>query len=122
MCLSDCPVKKSSNVLAPQRRYFEGALQRARNKVGAEASFPNHQDYLTNVEMSWCSDAETTLCTATDAQGARLANSVEELAERCVKAEAGSDKQSKLIEDLQNQVDDLERFIRDGGPRRGNKS
>ena len=106
--------------LARQRRYFEGALQRARNKVGAQGCFPNHRDYLTNVEMCYVQEAAMSFC-QTIFPGDRPAT-IDDCGQRMVDAEGGSKKHQQIIEDLQDQVDDLERFIRDGGPGRGNKS
>jgi hypothetical protein len=92
--------------LARQRRYFEGALQRARNKVGAQGCFPNHRDYLTNVEMCYVQEAAMSFC-QTIFPGNRPAT-IDELGQRMVDAENGSSKKDRLIDDLRDEISDLE--------------
>jgi hypothetical protein len=108
--------------LSRQRRYLQGALRIAERIVQAQGFFPNHSDYLTNVEMAYVGMAAMSLCSVTDPYGSQLAKDVEGLAKRCVEAESGSSSKDKLIENLQDRVDDLERLNREGGPGRGNKS
>jgi hypothetical protein len=108
--------------LSRQRRYLQGALRIAERIVQAQGFFPNHNDYLTNVEIAYVGMAAMALCSVTDPYGSQLANDVEGLAKRCVEAESGSSSKDQLIENLQDRVDDLERLNREGGSGRGNKS
>jgi hypothetical protein len=105
-------------ILRPQRYYMEAALTRAKNRAKAMGVFPNRKDYMTTVEMFYVSDVSTALCTTVGADGGRLGNSLEEVAERCVKAEAGSVKQSKRIDELEDHIHELNRQI---GQIRGGK-
>ena len=54
-----------------------------------------------------------------DAQGRQLRNTVDELAERSLSAESASRKQSKLIEDLKYEIDELKEITRGYGTRKG---
>jgi hypothetical protein len=114
--------KETFECFARQRRYLQGALQRAKMMAGTEASYPNHNDYLARVEMLYVQEAGMSFCNVTDSWGSPLGKTVDEMAKRCVKAESGSSSKDKLIENLQDRVDDLERLNREGGPGRGNKS
>jgi hypothetical protein len=108
-------------ILRPQRFYMQGAFIRAKSRALAMGIFPNRNDYMTTVEKFYCADVATAMCTAVGADGGRLANSIEELSERCVKSEAGSSKLQTIIDSLRDEVDDLKTFIREAGPGRGNK-
>jgi len=114
--------KETFECFARQRRYLQGALQRAKMMAGTEASYPNHNDYLTKVEMLYVQEAGMAFCNVKDSMGGQLANSVEDLAQRCLDSESGRAKQSKLIDDLEDQVDTLTKLINGPGPGRGNKS
>jgi len=108
-------------MLRPQRYYMQAALTRAKNRAAAMGIFPNRNDYMTTVENFYCTDVATAMCTAVGADGGRLGNSIEEVAERCVKAEAGSAKLIKRIDELEDIVNAQDKLIREAGPGRGNK-
>jgi hypothetical protein len=91
--------------LARQRRYFEGALQRARNKVGAQGCFPNHRDYLTNVEMCYVQEAAMSFCQIIF-PGDRLAT-IDDCGQRMVDAENGNSKMDREIDDLYDEIGSL---------------
>jgi hypothetical protein len=91
--------------LARQRRYFEAALQRARDKVGAQGCFPNHRDYLTNVEMCYVQEAAMSFC-QTIFPGDRPAT-IDDCGQRMVDAENGNSKMDREIDDLYDEIGSL---------------
>jgi hypothetical protein len=91
--------------LARQRRYFEAALQRARNKVRAQGYFPNHRDYLTNVEMCYVQEAAMSFC-QTIFPGDRP-GTIDECGQRMVDAESGNSKKDREIDDLYDEIGSL---------------
>ena len=94
--------------LPRQRRYLQGAVQRAKNTVLAMGYYPNHNDYLTNLEMAYVGEAAMALCCVTDPYGSPLATTVTDLAKRCVEAEAGNSSKDKLIDALRDDIHDLQ--------------
>jgi hypothetical protein len=120
--ISELANKETFECFARQRRYLQGALRRAQDMVGASGYFPNHNDYLAKVEMLYVQEVGMAFCNVTDSLGGQLATTVDELARRCVNSEAGSSKQGKLMEDLQDRVDTLTDLINGPGPGRGNQS
>jgi hypothetical protein len=103
--------------LARQRRYFEAALQRARNKVGAQGCFPNHRDYLSNVEMFYVQEAAMSFCQIIF-PGDRP-NTIDELGQRMVDAENGNSKKDRVIDDLRDENHDLKlQLVREKGGRK----
>jgi hypothetical protein len=93
--------------LVVQRRYFEAARQRAIFSLPESWTFGNPKDYETHIQIRVALEAGMTFCNVKDALGGYLAPTVEGLAQRCVNAEAGSAKQAKLIEQLQDEIDEL---------------
>ena len=97
--------------LSRQRRYLQAALRIAESIVQAQGYFPNHNDYLTQVEMIYVGQAAMSLCSVTDPYGSQLANDVEGLAKRCVESESGRDSKDKLIDHLQGEIVDLKQQL-----------
>jgi hypothetical protein len=95
-----------------QRKHLENALRRARQSIGSPATFPNEDDYHTHVELAYANIVALEFCNVRDAQGTPLANNVDELAQRCLKAEADLRKQGQVISELQA-------HLNEGGPGRG---
>jgi hypothetical protein len=95
----DSEVLEPFEFLATQRRYFEAARQRAINTLTNPLLFGNPKDYETHVLMRISQEAGMTFCNVKDSMGGQLGSTVEELAQRCADAEAGSKKQNQIIED-----------------------
>ena len=91
--------------LARQRRYFEAALQRARNTVVAQGCFPNHRDYLSRVEMCYVQEAAMSFC-QTIFPGDRPAT-IDDCGQRMVDAENGNSKMDREIDDLYDEIGSL---------------
>jgi hypothetical protein len=94
--------------LVVQRRYFEAVRQRAINLLPESWTFGNPKDYETHIQIRMAQETGIAFCNTKDSLGGQLGNTVEDVAKRCVEAEAGSKKQSKIIDDLRDEVSDLE--------------
>jgi hypothetical protein len=105
------PPEEPREYLVVQRRYFEAARQRAINALPHPGTFGNPKDYETHVQIRIAQEAGIAFCNTKDSLGGQLGNTVEEVAERCVKAEAGSKKQKELIADLQDQLEEANRRL-----------
>lgn len=87
------------------RRFIEAARQRAAFSVDRpDAYFPNPRDRQTHIDIRASQEIAMAFCNVKDSLGGQLGNSVDELAKRCVDAEAGSKKQSKIITELQEET------------------
>jgi hypothetical protein len=98
--------------LRTQRLFLEGARKRAERMIdvtamASNAFFPNPHDRETHIQLAFVSEAAMAFCNVKDSLGGQVANSVEECAQRCVDAEAGSKKLNKLIDDLRDENADL---------------
>lgn len=114
------PENEPREFLIVQRQYFDAARQRAINTLPPAYTFGNPRDYETHIQMRMCQETAMSFCNVTffgDKPG-----TVDQLAQGYVDMESGTRKQSRLIDDLQDQVDSLTELIREAGPGRGNKS
>jgi hypothetical protein len=94
------------NIKAP--RFIEEARERATRRVDTSGlCFPNPRDWQTMIDLFTPQEIAMAFCNVKDEQGGQLGNTVDDVAKRCVKAESGSRKQAKLIEDLRAEIHDL---------------
>lgn len=106
--------------LIVQRHAIEAFKQRTEMILG-NYDFPNPRDRETQYTLILSGFVAAAMCSVKDSRGGSLGNTVDEIAKRCVKAEAGSKKQSKLIDELQDELDRVKAYFAEGGPgRRGN--
>jgi hypothetical protein len=93
-----------------QRRFLDNTRRRAINSLSRSA-VKNPKDYETIIQIHVAQVAAIAFCNVKDSLGGQLAPTVEEMAKRCVNAEASSKKQNQLIEDLQDQLDEANRKL-----------
>jgi hypothetical protein len=88
-----------------QRKYFEGARQRAIQTLPPFHTFGNRKDYETHVQMRMCLETGMSFCN-TIIPGDRP-GTVDQCAERMVAAEGDNSKKDRLIDDLKDEIHDL---------------
>ena len=82
--------------------------------------FPNRNDYYTAREMIYVQNAAMAFCTTVGRDGGPLADTVDNLAQRCLKAEAGGKKLKEENATLREELDRMKAYFAKGGPGRGN--
>lgn len=89
--------------LKTQRLFLEGAKERAKQFLGSMPGyFPNPYDFETQVEIRYCLEVAMAFVN-TVFPGIRP-NTVEECAERMVKAESGNKSKDKMIDYLRDEL------------------
>jgi hypothetical protein len=87
-----------------QRLFIEKARERAAFMIDSPGTcFPNPKDRQTHIDIRASQEIAMAFCNVKDAQGSQLGFTVDDVATRCLNAEAASKKQSKVIEDLQDE-------------------
>jgi hypothetical protein len=107
--------------LIRQRKYIDAAYERAIQLTPPVEDYGNPLDWNTMVQIRAAQEIAMSFCNVKDHLGTQLGSSIDEVAQRCVNAESGSKAQSKLIAEMQEQIERLEECLRNGGPGRGKR-
>jgi hypothetical protein len=103
--LTDEPIE--CNIVA--RRFIDGARERAALLVDRTGTcFPNPRDRQTAIDLLSSPEIAMGFCNVKDSLGGQFANTVDELATRCLNAESGSAQNARIIDQLRDEILDLQ--------------